>query len=151
MRLVLVEPDIAGNCGAIMRLAAALGLGLDLVGPLGFILSDRRLARAAMDYRELAAITRHDSWAAFQAARGPGRLILFTSQGAARHCDFAFAADDHLLFGSESAGAPQAVHDAADARLRIPLLAPARSLNVAQAAALAAGEALRQTGGFSRD
>ena len=147
MRLALYQPDQPGNTGTLLRLAACLGLGVDIVEPCGFPLDDRALRRAAMDYGGLAEVTRHANWAAFAAAR-TGRLVLLTTQGAVRHVDFAFAADDVLMVGRESAGAPPHVHDAADARVRIAMHGGARSLNVALAAAMVAGEAIRQTGGF---
>ncbi len=152
MRLALYEPDIPQNTGALIRLAACLGAGLELIEPCGFLLDDRRLDRAALDYRAACQLTRHASWAAFQAARRegrlPGRLVLLTTQARQAHCDFAFRGDDILLLGRESAGVPAAVHDAADARVAVPLRPGLRSLNLALAAAVVLGEALRQTGGF---
>lgn len=149
MRLVLFEPDIPQNAGSMMRLAACLGVGLDIVEPCGFILDDRRLRRAAMDYAESLELVRHRSWTAYREVPAPGRLVLLTTAVAAETLPrFAFRADDRLMVGRESAGVPPAVHDAVDARVRIPMAAGARSLNVALAAALALGEALRQTGGF---
>jgi tRNA (cytidine/uridine-2'-O-)-methyltransferase len=145
MRVVMVEPDIPQNVGAMLRLAACLGIGVDLVGPFGFVWSDAKLRRAGMDYLELAAVERHVSWAAFRDQRGPGRLILLTTSGTP-FPGFHFAADDRLLLGSETAGAPQPVHRAADARLRVPMAPGARSLNVVTAAALVLGHALGQTG-----
>jgi len=150
MRLALFEPDIPQNAGSLIRLGACLGVALDLIEPCGFLLTDRALKRAGMDYVALADVTRHASWAAFQAmhrARG-GRLLVLTAKGALSYTDYAYAAGDTLLLGRESAGAPQEVHDAADARLRIPLKPGLRSLNVAQAGAMVLGEALRQTRGF---
>jgi tRNA (cytidine/uridine-2'-O-)-methyltransferase len=144
MRLALFQPDIPQNLGAAIRLAACLGVSLDIVEPCGFALSDRALRRAAMDYSEVADMVRHDSWARFQADRGPGRLILFTTKAAEPFHSFRFAPDDTLLFGRESAGVPDEVHTAADARLVIPIAAGARSLNLVSAAAIALGEALRQ-------
>jgi tRNA (cytidine/uridine-2'-O-)-methyltransferase len=148
MRLVFFQPDIPQNLGGAIRLAACMGVGLDVVEPCGFPLSDRSLKRAALDYADAARIVRHDSWAAFRAARPPGRLVLFTTKGAERLDGFAFRPDDQLLFGRESAGAPDDVHDQADARVFIPITPQTRSLNVVTAAALALGEALRQTQGF---
>jgi tRNA (cytidine/uridine-2'-O-)-methyltransferase len=155
MRLALFEPDIPQNTGALLRLGACLGVGVDIIEPCGFLLTDRGLRRAGMDYLELAAMRRHSSWAAFQAGRTParegrpreepaGRLILLTTKAAQPYAGFAFAPDDTLLVGRESAGVPQGVHEAADARLLIPMQAGRRSLNVAQAAAMVLGEALRQ-------
>lgn len=152
MRLALFEPDIPQNAGTILRLAACLGVGVDLVEPLGFALTDAKLRRAGLDYREHAEIARHSSFAAFAAARreAGARIVLFTTRAAAAYTAFAFRASDTLLFGRESAGVTPAVRAAADAELRIPLLAGRRSLNVAVAAAMALGEALRQTGGFPK-
>jgi len=148
MRLALYEPDIPQNAGALIRLGACLGVALDIVEPCGFLFSDRGLKRAGMDYVAQAEIVRHLSWTAFLAARGPGRLILLTSKADASYTDFAFAPDDTILLGRESAGVPDEVHAAADGRLRIAMRAGLRSLNVAQAGAMVLGEALRQTRGF---
>lgn len=151
MRLALFQPDIPQNLGAAIRLAACLGVPLDVIEPCGFPLSDAAIRRAAMDYTGLAEVRRHVSWRDFQANSAPsGRLILFTTRGATPFHDFAFAPDDVLLFGRESAGAPDEVHDAADAKLLIPLAPGARSLNVVTAATLALGEALRQINAFPR-
>ena len=145
MRLVLFEPDIPQNAGALIRLAACFGVALDVIEPCGFDLGDRRLRRAGMDYLERTSVTRHASWQAYQAAPHAGRLVLLTTAGALSHVAFAFAPDDRLMVGRETAGVPDAVHDAAAARLRIPIRPGTRSLNVACAAAIALGEALRQT------
>lgn len=146
MRLALYEPDIPQNAGSLMRLGACLGVGVDLIEPCGFLLSDRNFRRAGMDYLKSADIRRHESWARFQAGRHPGeRLVLLTTGADMAYTDFTFAAADTLLVGRESAGVPQDVHNAADARLKICLLPGLRSLNVAQAAAMVLGEALRQT------
>ncbi len=149
MRLALFEPDIPQNLGAFIRLSACLGVPLDIIEPCGFPLDDRRIRRAAMDYYDLATIRRHASWAAYRQDRGPGRLVLLTTVGVARFPDVAFQADDTLLLGRESAGAPAEVHEAADLRLRIPLQKSARSLNVALAATIVLGEALRQANGYT--
>jgi tRNA (cytidine/uridine-2'-O-)-methyltransferase len=148
MRLALYEPDIPQNTGTMLRLAACLGVPVDLIEPCGFVWSDRKLRRAGMDYLEGVALTRHASWAAFRVAREPGRLILLTTSGDVAHTDFAFRASDTLMVGRESAGVPPEVHAAADARVVIPMVPGARALNVALAAALVLGEALRQTGEF---
>ena len=159
MRLALYQPDIPQNCGALIRLAACLGVGLDIIEPCGFLLDDRRLKRAGLDYHALAEVRRHPSWGdfrtAFQTARreaaepGPRpRLLLLTTGGDRSYTDFDYAAEDVLLLGRESAGVPAEVHAAAEARLVIPVRAGCRSLNVAQAGAMALGEALRQTAGF---
>ncbi|HWA68604.1 MAG TPA: tRNA (cytidine(34)-2'-O)-methyltransferase [Rhizomicrobium sp.] len=147
MRLALYQPDIPQNAGAMMRLGAALGVGIDVVEPCGFLLTDRGVKRAGMDYLKSADIRRHESWARFSESL-KGRLLLLTTRGDRAYTDFAFQPDDTLLVGQESAGVPAQVHAAAHARLVIPLAAAMRSLNVAQAAAMVLGEALRQTGGF---
>ncbi len=148
MRLVLFQPDIPQNTGTMMRLGACFGVGLDLIEPCGFVLDDRRLRRAAMDYTESLEFVRHRSWQAFVAARGPGRLVLLTTRARLPYTEFAFRPDDHVLVGRESAGVPEFVADSADSSVIIPLCPPARSLNVALAAAIVLGEALRQTGGL---
>lgn len=150
MRLVLFEPDIPQNAGTLMRLAAGLGIAMDLIEPCGFVLDDRRLRRAGMDYLDGLDLTRHNSWNAYAGAAHAGRLVLLTTRGAIPYTGFAFAPDDRILVGSESAGVPDAVHEAADARLVIPLKPPARSLNVALSAAMVLGEALRQTAALVR-
>jgi len=152
MRLALFEPDIPQNTGAVLRLGACFGVAVDVIEPCGFVLDDRRLRRAGMDYLDGVDWRRHDSLDAFLAHRaaqdGAGRLVLLTTGGTVRHVDFMFAPTDTLILGRESAGAPPALHAAADARLRIPLAPGMRSLNVAVAAAIVLGEALRQTAGF---
>jgi tRNA (cytidine/uridine-2'-O-)-methyltransferase len=150
MRLALFQPDIPQNLGAALRLGACLGVPVDIVEPCGFPLSDRAVRRAAMDYAEKAQIQRHASWSEFleHPARKTGRLLLFTTRGAEPFHSFRYRPGDTLLFGRESAGAPPEVHAAADARLHIPLAPGARSLNIVNAAAMALGEALRQTGGM---
>jgi len=148
MRLALYQPDIPQNTGTILRLCSCLGIEAHIIEPAGFPSTDRAFRRAGMDYLDAVAITRHASWPDFEAWRGREacRVVLFTTQASKSYLDFSFAPDDVLLFGRESAGAPEAVHAAADARLLIPMRPGMRSLNVAMAAALAAGEALRQTG-----
>ncbi|MFD1623344.1 tRNA (cytidine(34)-2'-O)-methyltransferase [Azospirillum griseum] len=145
MRLVLFQPDIPQNTGTLMRLAAGLGVPLDLIEPCGFVLDDRRLRRAGMDYLDHLDWVRHPSWDAYRASPQAGRLVLLTTRAAQPYTGFAFAPDDRIMVGQESAGVPDAVHEAADARLVIPLRPPARSLNVAISAAMVLGEALRQT------
>ena len=147
LSLVLYQPDIAQNAGAIMRLAACMGVNLELIEPCGFPMDDQRLRRAGMDYIDRLDWRRHSSWEAFGAIQG-GRLVLLTTRAETRHVDFAFEPDDRLILGRESAGVPDSVHDAADSRIRIPMRPGLRSLNVAQAAAIALAEALRQTGGL---
>ena len=144
MRLALYQPDQAGNVGTILRLAACLGIPVDIVEPCGFPWSDRALKRAGMDYAEMANVTRHADWARFEARLG-GRLVLFTTAGGVRLPDAGFELEDTLLFGSESRGAPADVHARADLRVRIPQVAGTRSLNLAVAAGIGAAEALRQT------
>jgi tRNA (cytidine/uridine-2'-O-)-methyltransferase len=150
MRIALYEPDIPQNTGTILRLAACFGLAAHIIEPAGFPVSDRAFRRAGMDYLDQVTILRHASFEAFAAWREQAgvRLVLFTTGGATSYLDHAFRDDDLLLFGRESAGVPEAVHRAAQARLVIPMRPGLRSLNVAMAAAMAVGEALRQTGGF---
>ncbi|RWB73109.1 tRNA (cytidine(34)-2'-O)-methyltransferase [Mesorhizobium sp.] len=148
LRIALYQPDIAGNTGTILRFAACLDLGVDIIEPAGFPLSDRTLKRAGMDYLEMAALSRHADWHAYEDWRRTNarRLVLLTTKAAIPYTDFAFAAGDVLLFGRESAGVPEQVHQAADARLTIPMRPGARSINVALSVAMVAGEALRQFG-----
>lgn len=150
MRLALFEPDIPQNAGALLRLGACLGVPVDIVEPAGFLLGDRRMRRAGMDYLDAATLERHASWASFRAAQG-GRLVLLTTKAPTDYHRFAFRADDILLLGRESEGVPDWVHETADARLRIPMRPGLRSLNVALAAAMVLGEALRQTGRFPEE
>ncbi len=144
VRLALYEPDIPQNTGAILRLGACLGVAVDIIEPCGFVLDDRRLRRAGMDYLDRVAMSRHASWQAFRRARS-GRLVLLTTRGADRLPGFRFRNGDTILLGRESAGVPEPVHDAAAARVVIPMTEGARSLNVALAAGRARGEALGQT------
>jgi tRNA (cytidine/uridine-2'-O-)-methyltransferase len=146
--IALYQPDIPGNTGAIMRLAACLGIGVHIIEPAGFDLSDRALKRAGMDYLEIASMTRHLSWETFEQARRAQnrRLLLFTTSGKIPYTAFEFQPGDILLFGRETSGAPEMVHAAADARLLIPMPGGGRSLNLALSAAMAAGEATRQLG-----
>jgi len=174
MRLALYQPDIPQNTGTILRMAACLGVGVDVIGPTGFDMGNRSLRRAGLDYLQSVELCRHGSWEAFTASLAPQgqdgaakaqapeavpatlhaqdspRLILLTTAARQSYVDFAFRPDDTLLLGRESAGVPQMVHDSADARLVIPLCTGMRSLNIALAAAMALGEALRQTNGFSK-
>lgn len=151
MRLALYEPDIPQNAGTILRLAACLGVAVDVIGPTGFDMTDRALRRAGLDYLRHAEIARHSSFADFDATRvlRASRLVLLTTHSRMAYMGFAFRADDTLLLGRESAGVPDPVHETADARLRIPMRPGLRSLNVAVAGAMVLGEALRQTRGFS--
>jgi tRNA (cytidine/uridine-2'-O-)-methyltransferase len=147
MRLALHQPDQAGNVGAILRTAACLGVGLDIIEPCGFPWSDRALKRAGMDYAEIARVRRHADWAGFEASLA-GRLVLLTTRGDTRLDQAAFAPEDVLLLGSESAGVPAQVHARADLRVRIPQVEGTRSLNLAVAAGIALAEALKQTGNW---
>ena len=151
MRIALYEPDIPQNTGTILRLAACLGVEAHIVEPAGFPTSDRAFRRAGMDYLDHVRLTRHASWPAFEAWRRERRLrlVLFTTRAETSYLDHRYTADDVLLFGRESVGAPEEVHAAADMRLRIPMRAGLRSLNVAMACAMAIGEALRQTERFA--
>lgn len=150
MRIALFQPDIPQNAGTIMRMAACLGVPVDLILPAGFDVSDRAFRRAGLDYLEHAEIERHASWETFvawrAAAPGAPRIVLLTTRAERSYLDFAFRPGDVLLAGRESAGVPEHVHTAADARLAIPMRPGMRSLNVAVATAMVLGEALRQTG-----
>jgi len=148
MRLALYQPDIPPNTGTILRLGACMGVPVDIIEPCGFPFSDRSLRRAGMDYIDHARIERHLSWKDFLAAsrQSAGRIVLLTTRATESYADFAFRRDDVLLLGRESAGVPEEVHRAADARIRIPMENCVRSLNVAVAASMVLGEALRQTG-----
>jgi tRNA (cytidine/uridine-2'-O-)-methyltransferase len=146
MRIALFEPEIAQNVGAVLRLCACMGAAVDLIEPMGFEWDDRRVRRTAMDYIDHVVIARHAGFDAFRTAVGSRRLVLFTTKATQSAYDFRFLADDVLLFGKESAGVPPAIADACDARLRIPMRPQVRSMNLAASAALALGEASRQTG-----
>jgi tRNA (cytidine/uridine-2'-O-)-methyltransferase len=150
MRIALYEPDIPQNTGTILRLCACLGIEAHIIEPAGFPVTDRAFRRAGLDYLDHVSITRHDSFAAFERWRAGLRLklVLLTTAAETGYLDHAYGDDQVVLFGRESAGVPEAVHKAAESRLRIPIAAGLRSLNVAMAVALVAGEALRQTGGF---
>ena len=145
MRIALFEPEIAGNVGAILRLGACLGAAVDLIEPMGFAWDDRRVRRTAMDYIDHVSITRHVGFDAFKASIGSRRLVLFTTKSRQSAYDFSFLPDDVLLFGKESAGVPSAVAEACLARICLPMRPQVRSMNLATSAALALGEALRQT------
>jgi tRNA (cytidine/uridine-2'-O-)-methyltransferase len=145
MRLALFQPDIPQNTGAVLRLGACMGVGVDVIEPCGFVWSAAHLRRAGMDYLDQVDLVRHDSWIAFRAARAQARLVLLTTGGACSPWRFAFAPDDVLLLGRESSGVTDEVRAAAAATVRIAMRPPARALNVALAAALVLGEALRQT------
>jgi tRNA (cytidine/uridine-2'-O-)-methyltransferase len=165
MRLALYQPDIPQNTGAMLRLAACFGLDVDVILPCGFLFDDRRMRRAGMDYIDQVSIRRHTSWESYLGDRHgmaeagvgagggveAGRLILLTTKATLAYTDFAFAEGDSLLVGRESGGVPPGVAETADARLRIPMRAGLRSLNVAMAAAIVAGEAMRQLNGFTAE
>lgn len=148
IRIALYQPDIAGNTGTILRMAACLDVAVDIIEPAGFDLSDRNLKRAGMDYLEIAALTRHVDFDRFEQWRlaERRRLLLFSTGATTPYTDFSYADGDILLFGRESAGVPLQVHDKADARLLIPMREGGRSLNVALSVAMATGEAMRQLG-----
>ncbi len=146
MRIALYQPEIAGNVGAVMRLGACMGVAVDLIEPMGFAWDDKRVRRTAMDYVDHVEVVRHSGFEAFQASIGQARLILLTTKADRSLYDFDFAPGDILLFGQESAGVPEEVAAKCDARLKIPIRAAVRSLNLATSAALAVGEALRQAG-----
>jgi tRNA (cytidine/uridine-2'-O-)-methyltransferase len=150
MRIALYEPDIPQNTGTILRLAACLGVEAHIVEPAGFPTTDRAFRRAGMDYLDQVTIVRHASFPAFEDWRRTAgvRLLLFTTAAAGSYLEHAYRPDDVLMFGRESAGVPEPVHRAADARLRVPMLAGLRSINVAMVAAMALSEAMRQTNGF---
>ncbi|HEX2580997.1 MAG TPA: tRNA (cytidine(34)-2'-O)-methyltransferase [Dongiaceae bacterium] len=144
MRIILHQPDIPQNTGAILRLAACLGAEVAIIGPLGYTLDDRRLARAGMDYVQLLSWRFHPSWESFADTLRRGRLLAFTTKASRAYFDFPFEESDELLFGSESAGLPPFLHEAADDRLVIPMAAGARSLNLAMAVSIVLAEARRQ-------
>ncbi|WP_322962919.1 tRNA (cytidine(34)-2'-O)-methyltransferase [Sphingomonas fuzhouensis] len=145
MRLALFEPDIAGNVGTLIRTATCFGMAVDLIEPMGFPYSDRALARSAMDYAAMAEVVRHADWDAFRAVTR-GRIVLATTLGALPLPEMVFRPDDVILLGSEGAGVPEAVHDAADIRVRVPMREGVRSLNVAITGGILMAEARRQTG-----
>ncbi len=152
MRIALYEPDIPQNTGTILRLAACLGVEAHIIEPAGFPISDRAFRRAGMDYLDQVALVRHANFAAFELwrARMGGRLVVFTTRASVSYLDYVFRPEDVLLFGRVSAGVPDEVHGAAEARLVVPMRQGMRSLNVAVVAAMAVGEALRQTGGLQQ-
>jgi tRNA (cytidine/uridine-2'-O-)-methyltransferase len=148
IRIALYQPDIAGNTGTILRMAACFGLAVDIIEPAGFDLSDRALRRAGMDYLEMAALTRHLDFSAFEAWRQAEgrRLLLCSTKAALPYTEFRYSDGDVILLGRESAGVPDHVHQAADARLLIPMKGGGRSLNLALSAAITVSEAMRQLG-----
>jgi tRNA (cytidine/uridine-2'-O-)-methyltransferase len=151
IRIALYQPDIPGNTGTILRFAACMGLAVDIIEPAGFVLSDKNLKRAGMDYLASVTMTRHLNFEAFDAWRKTrgSRLVLASTKSAVPYTEFEFRPDDILLFGRESAGVPDHVHDRAEARILIPMAPGQRSINVALSAAMITGEALRQTDGFA--
>lgn len=153
MQVALFQPDIPQNTGSILRLCACLDVSAHIIEPAGFPVSDRHFRRAGMDYLDQVTIMRHDSWSKFEQWRNEQgcRLILFTTKSPGSYLDYRYEADDILLFGRESAGVPDEVVAAADARVVIPIKPGLRSLNVAVAAAMALGEALRQTGSAQKE
>jgi len=146
MKIILYQPDIAGNLGAAMRLCACMDVELEVIGPCGFPLTTKALRRTAMDYGAPETLKRHKSWQSFTESPRRGRLILFSTKSEGKLNDFVFDQNDSLLFGRESAGAPEEVHEFADHRLIIPIATQARSFNLVTAATIALYEALRQTG-----
>jgi len=152
MRVALFQPDIPQNAGAILRLCACIDVGVDIIGPAGFVLTDRKLKRAGLDYAARASMTAHHSWTRFTESLGPNsRLLLLTTRGNTDYRAAAYRTEDILLLGQESDGVPDFIHESAQSRLTIPLATGMRSLNVATAAAMVLGEALRQTSGFPGD
>ena len=153
MRLALFQPDIPQNTGTLLRFAACMGLAVDIIEPCGFLLDDRRLRRAGMDYLDNVALTRHDSWDRFAESvdRSGARLVLLTTRGATPYVDYAFDSKDILLLGRESAGVPEQVHESIEQRLRIPLMPGTRSLNLAASAAMVLATALDRLGAYPGD
>ena len=153
LRLALYQPDIPQNAGTLLRLSACLGVPVDIIEPCGFVFDERKVRRAGMDYLDFASVTRHSSWSRFfdTLAEQGRRLVLLSTAGEIRHDRFPFAAGDTIMVGRESVGVPPEVAASASARIRIPMQAGQRSLNVALAAALVTGEALRRLDGFPAD
>lgn len=152
VRLALFQPDIPQNTGTLLRLAACMGIGVDIIEPCGFVLDDKRMRRAGMDYLHKVDLVRHNSWTAFQKTKNEhgGRILLLSTKAAHIYTEFTYMKDDTLLLGRESVGVPEDVHEAADKRLIIPMVEGMRSLNVAISGAMVLGEALKQTGGFPK-
>jgi len=144
MRLRAYQPDIAPNLGAMIRLSACFGVPLDIIEPCGFPLSLKTLRRTAMDYADIADMTRHDSWEIYLKTRAPGRLVLMTTKASETLWDFCFQPTDTIVMGRESAGVPETVHNACDAHIKLAMSGTARSLNVAMCAGMAVSEGLRQ-------
>ncbi len=152
MRLALYQPDIPQNTGTMLRMGACLGVEVDIIEPCGFVFDDKKLQRAGMDYTEIVKLHRHPSWQDYKeflkTEHPNARIILLTTKVETKYYDFAFQKDDVILMGRESAGVPESVHNEADAQVTIPMVAEARSLNVAISAGMALSEALRQTASF---
>ena len=148
MRLTLFEPDIPQNTGTLMRLCACLGVSLDIIEPCGFLLTDKNLRRAGMDYLDGLDLTRHESWNAFKMSNKNKRLVLMSTKAEKPFLDFRFHADDILVAGRESAGVPEHVGECCAAKVRIPMAPGMRSINVALASSIVLSEALRQTKGY---
>ncbi len=147
MRIALYQPDIPQNCGAMMRLCACMGVGMDVIEPCGFAWDERKIRKSAMDYFDQANIMRYSSWERFyDSCHGKARIILMTTKASVPYHRFAFEPDDILLAGRESAGVPDFIHERADGRIFVPMTQGARSLNVVNATSMILGEALRQTG-----
>ncbi|EJF89207.1 tRNA (cytidine(34)-2'-O)-methyltransferase [Bartonella tamiae] len=146
IHIALYQPDIAGNAGTILRLGACLGVSVHIIEPAGFNLSDRNLKRAGMDYLELATLQRHLDWQHFVDSMKAlnRRIILLTTKASQSYTDFSYQKGDILLFGRESAGVPQTIHNCVDAEVTIPMQSEARSINIALSVAMSTGEALRQ-------
>jgi tRNA (cytidine/uridine-2'-O-)-methyltransferase len=150
IEIALYQPDIAPNAATIARLCACFGMKLTIIEPAGFVATDSAWRRAGMDYLEKLDLAHAPSWEAFRVANQGRRLVLLSTKAALLHTEFHFEADDILLFGRESAGVPEAVHEASSHRVVIPMRPGLRSLNVAMAASMVTGEALRQTGQFPK-
>ena len=151
LRLALYQPEIAQNAGAIFRMASVIGLTVDLIGPTGFVMTDKKLKRVAMDYLDTVNVCSHHSWESYLVFRASlrkplGRVLLLTTSGDCTYSDFSFQEGDTLLVGQETSGVPARIHEYVDARLRVPMVVGQRSLNVVVAAAMVVGEAFRQTG-----
>lgn len=149
LEIALYQPDIAPNAATILRMCACFGLTCRIIEPAGFVMTEAAFRRAGMDYLDRAALVRDDSWVAFRGATAGRRTVLLTTKSALPYTDFAFSPDDVILMGRESSGVPEAVHEAAEARITIPMRQGFRSLNVALACAMVTGEALRQVGGIT--
>jgi tRNA (cytidine/uridine-2'-O-)-methyltransferase len=149
IEIALYQPDIAPNAATIARLCACFGLKLTIIEPAGFTWTDSSFRRAGMDYLQHVDLHRAASWAQFQSESKSRRLVLLSTKADQTHVSFKFQQDDILLCGRESAGVPEEVHNAVQSRIRIPMKTGMRSINVAMAASMVAGEALRQLGGFT--